>query len=870
MANKLLNKESLNGVFAEIKRELDNIPQNVTATVVVGGEVKQATVTRDGAGMNIAFPNLKGDKGDQGIQGEQGRPGMDFQPIGDVSGLNIAQSTGQSESAIMSQKAVTETVEAAKDYASDYIEVKFWCRVINATIPANAGTQTIASSSSGNSQWVWYVKVKRGDKITITASNSSTAGFRYAFSQVTPAVGVEVQNNVPLSDTSINVVVTAPIDGYLVINHKSTIFTDRVVRIREVAKASEVGAKADEKNLLDLVGITMPLAADEDVTGTDTGYQGINLYGGLVTASGSTSKVYTFPIEGKKIYHIKGRVGNNTGYAGYAFLDADGYHLGSGEIGTSTARNFETIIVSPKDAATLYVAGNIGVGFYSAEVSRIVPSTTEEQKATVRENLGIKGMATKTIYPVMSRDYLNTSGGMGHSSSAEVDVRCIVSTARYVKVNGDVNLTTANNRFVRVEKYGSDFSFLSYSDISVNGGEQTTISVGSASYIKLMLAADNTFATQIPMERIAIEGTFEDNWDVFNTRSSDSGYQRIAVAVNTTDPNSCDDETDGMQDEGTMERDYGVVVLPANYQNIGEPTRLIIYCHGAAVNYGWSNTRFDSDDLLPGYWLAEGYAVMDVEGNPYDNRNEHFYMPQAMDCYIAAYNWVIEHYNIKRDGVFLGGRSMGGGMTFNLLRRECPIPIIAACPNVPASIPTFYWNYMDSERRTFCARKYGLIGENDTMTGTSPMPSNEWDILKANFDKLVKYSPVWSLITDLPPKDDLLDDRMNISKNASYNEYEEEFYAPLHMQVKAPVKIFGVKDDTTCYYQRTSVLLYKMLRNGGNIVELRLFQSGGHHADVQNTNMELAEVTTRYGTVVEHVPVVYVEMLKFWRRFEQE
>ena len=95
-------------------------------------------------------------------------------------------------------------------------------------------------------------------------------------------------------------------------------------------------------------------------------------------------------------------------------------------------------------------------------------------------------------------------------------------------------------------------------------------------------------------------------------------------------------------------------------------------------------TRFNAQDLEPDYWLAEGYAVMDVEGNPYNNVDEHCQMPQAMDCYVAAYKWAIEHYNLCRDGVFLGGRSMGGGMTISLLRRQCPIPVIAACPNAAA------------------------------------------------------------------------------------------------------------------------------------------------------------------------------------------
>lgn len=83
--------------------------------------------------------------------------------------------------------------------------------------------------------------------------------------------------------------------------------------------------------------------------------------------------------------------------------------------------------------------------------------------------------------------------------------------------------------------------------------------------------------------------------------------------------------------------DYGLLVLPKTYSNIGKPTRLIIYCHGAGVNYADNVTRFPTTDCRPEYWLAEGYAVMDIEGNPYDNTNEHFFIPEARQCYEHAY-----------------------------------------------------------------------------------------------------------------------------------------------------------------------------------------------------------------------------------------
>ena len=124
------------------------------------------------------------------------------------------------------------------------------------------------------------------------------------------------------------------------------------------------------------------------------------------------------------------------------------------------------------------------------------------------------------------------------------------------------------------------------------------------------------------------------------------------------------------------------------------------------------------------------------------------------------------------------------------------------------------------------------------------------------------------MILDLPSKDILLDSDLNISKNVTQSDVEEGVYNHLHAVVKAPVKLFGCLDDTTNPVDRSSRLYYNMLINSGQNVELRLFNSGGHHYDLQNANLRTT-VTTRYGVEMTNVPVVYVEMLQFWRRYEQ-
>lgn len=316
--------------------------------------------------------------------------------------------------------------------------------------------------------------------------------------------------------------------------------------------------------------------------------------------------------------------------------------------------------------------------------------------------------------------------------------------------------------------------------------------------------------------------------------------------------------------------DYGMIALPETYTNTGEPTRLIIYCHGAAVNYADSVTGFNAQDLNPSYWLAEGYAVMDIEGNPFDNTNEHCSMPQATDSYVAGYKWAIEHFNLKRDGVFLGGRSMGGGQTVTLMRKECPIPIIAACPNVPAlAMPTS----STAVRKTFWANHCGFTLPEGFVFGDGYVES-EKPVFLDNWDKWVKVLPLFSMITDLPlsvnGKQDVIDKLW-----LGGNDERDDYFKTFHGYAKCPVKFFAINQDEVCL--RHAQIAYRILLNSCQRTELRKMNSykdytgtgtSAHHADTQDPALRTT-VTTRFGVEMTNVPIVYIEMLEFWRRYEQ-
>lgn len=119
--------------------------------------------------------------------------------------------------------------------------------------------------------------------------------------------------------------------------------------------------------------------------------------------------------------------------------------------------------------------------------------------------------------------------------------------------------------------------------------------------------------------------------------------------------------------------DYGLLMLPESYTADGEPTRLVIACHGA----GTSLTGYQSGTSMIGnykYMTEMGFAVMDMYGFPpaligavESTGDKHYGNPSVLECYMNGYNYVMERFNLCDDGVFVYGLSMGGLSSFQIV-----------------------------------------------------------------------------------------------------------------------------------------------------------------------------------------------------------
>lgn len=278
--------------------------------------------------------------------------------------------------------------------------------------------------------------------------------------------------------------------------------------------------------------------------------------------------------------------------------------------------------------------------------------------------------------------------------------------------------------------------------------------------------------------------------------------------------------------------DYGYIMLPKNYSKDGEPVRLVMVCHGASSTLS-SYQSFEVKTHSQTYWLEMGYAIMDMFACPpaLGNGSElHYGNPVVLECYEKGYEYVMKRFNLKTDGIFVLGSSMGGLSSFQIVQSE-KFPVLAQVANCPV-IDLFKQAYCNPwtdvvYQREHISYYFGFAGIKPVFTGNKHIPSiDEVNYFVNNFEKIKTYSPIiarvisgdYLLITD------------NISSNAIVeNKEEATLYAQLTATHPCPLLIIHNTDDSVVSY-RYSVYFAEMLQRGGSEITLKLYDSGGHNA----------------------------------------
>ena len=122
-----------------------------------------------------------------------------------------------------------------------------------------------------------------------------------------------------------------------------------------------------------------------------------------------------------------------------------------------------------------------------------------------------------------------------------------------------------------------------------------------------------------------------------------------------------EDTENAVRDCEQMEKCECVLVLPESYSDKGEPTQLILSCHGAGGNVKEKHNMIGGLDYVS-KCIDSGYAALDVSGSMPHGLT--MGCPEHLFALYKAYKYAVNHYNLT-SSVLLSGASMGGQTALN-------------------------------------------------------------------------------------------------------------------------------------------------------------------------------------------------------------
>lgn len=339
--------------------------------------------------------------------------------------------------------------------------------------------------------------------------------------------------------------------------------------------------------------------------------------------------------------------------------------------------------------------------FYTADINGYKPSFICKASKDVQS-------AEKSVkaFPLVGSSLKNTSGTPNNLKAYTVGY---AHTPKLIRLRGSIKILTNVSGFIHW--YDSTKTFMSYSAISYNTEQYNS----SASYFALTL--NTASGTVILPDEVKIEGIWKGDDDVFRPIPADEGFVNLAFVVDVPKNPTYSTSASELTEQFTRTSNHAMLHLPPSYDEEGIPTKLIIYLHGAAERYDDSSTRFGTNVRYSPEWSAAGFAQLDVDMIP-DSYGKYTLASTAGSgddavCVFTAYQYVIQHYNIARDGVYLFGRSRGGQAVLECLAQYDAIkmPVIAALSNAGANTTLIYSLFtttMNNEKWQFFANAMGL------------------------------------------------------------------------------------------------------------------------------------------------------------------
>ena len=328
------------------------------------------------------------------------------------------------------------------------------------------------------------------------------------------------------------------------------------------------------------------------------------------------------------------------------------------------------------------------------------------------------------------------------------------------------------------------------------------------------------------------------------TSSIAGTIHRFSVEVNCAPLKSVEESVaPEMTDYCDPHIDYGIIIFPKTYTHSGKKTRLVIHCHGGGGKVDATTSQLENQPISQ-YLVANGYAVMDVNGLPQTFATANNLRIQdsvgsyiAMQSYHKAYKYCMDNFNLYPE-IFVMGISEGGITGANLCM-EGVIPVLAHAAWSPV-LDTYNQIFLKPwQIRVGPAKTLAILYGFDPIDTTSKNDNAKWTYDES---KVCGYNPTTNHTITID--------------GVSYKKYP------------CPVKFWHCIDDTTVSYEGTANFI-QAIKNAGGIAYLRTFETGGHEVKLIGDPIENPIGKTEYinGTTIE-VKLAMDETLLWFKRFE--
>lgn len=471
----------------------------------------------------------------------------------------------------------------------------------------------------------------------------------------------------------------------------------------------------------------------------------------------------------------------------------------------------------------------------------------------------VSSLVFRTGLEKRSLDLEFEAGGL-NASNGRIDVAEIGGnfdvtrrTGNFLKVvpGTELNLDSTNGK-VYVFEYDKQFGFVKKTEIL----EESPLLLSRVTeYVKLQI------------------GDFGDNAEARITFYTDKGYPLWVKNPNSLFNMPARGNINFVYevfDDESIYYNGGVLKLPPNYSHNGKPVRAIFFSHGSS-GIPWTNNNFGAYENYVQYLADEGYAVFDCWD--YTTKYSHltggadFGTPIATTSIIQCYKWLVKNFNILDTGVFTSGKSSAGFRVLNLYGKG--MPILACGLLAPAISPRFRGRVLGYGKngRLQYANEFGFTGDTENLLGQEEyLPAITEDMkeyLRENLPKTVGYYPMWNGLVGATIEE-LIEAEINRDSNT------HELYKSLYRVCPVPTKMWVARDDTVITIEDIESYV-QSIKNAHGVAEVRWLpeNTGGHNAtDTAPEALRVDSITTKLGITHTDIPLAYVELIQWFRRFE--